>query len=100
MVARGGMSFREWRYLKDVGLVSLYMEGLEKREVAVWEVGRILGKIISSFGGGDNFKRDDFPYKLPWDKDNLQDSRNMEEKESELQQAIEEFNKLNNNGER
>lgn len=94
MVVQGGFSFCEWKHLKDLGIVDLYLNGLNLRERSIWVVGRVLAQVIASVGGAKIEK--DFPYPLPWDSTSSEDVRDDAEKQADLDRALELFNKQYN----
>lgn len=93
MCGRGGMTVSEWRRIKDVGLVRLYMEGLFERDRSLLEVGRLLIRQVASFGISDPLPSH-YPFSLPWDNEDYEltaDERTDEEKANDMEKAKEEF---------
>lgn len=93
MVGEGACSISEWRHLRDLRLVALWMKGYARRHRATYDVGKILAQWIAK----PYFKvKDDFPYTMPWEQPKVIDGHagmTAEQQDAELQNLIESFKK-------
>ena len=80
--------------MQNLRLAEQLMEGIARRDRALWEVGRVVARVQASSMGAKHLD-DTFPYRLPWDNEDNAEFERMsdDERRQQMEQCLPELQK-------